>query len=204
MLPLIVIGIIIVINIGYMGLRYYKIKEKQSLNQTTHDSWQLTWDRDMEKHITFNPTSTNNIIFDGWATKVVRMSFERFLSFYSISPEKWMIISDDYNAYHNFAFYIKPIPNNYSNKTVIPVYWETPEDLAKYYHWVEDQFEVGNAALHQNARDASLKELTTYIQQDIQEKREKFEEEMRELESRTKQDMEKLEKKHEIQLTLDP
>ena len=202
------IAAIIISSFISLPIYFFKKKEKQALKRTEQESWQLTWNRDIERHLVLN--KENTVIYEGQAVEAPRMSFERFLNFYSVSPEKWIITTNEYQTNHNFAFYVNKISfiNQYDKKQfkkiVIPIYWETPEDLKKYYHWVEEQFEKGDAALYQNVRDESLKKLTNYIQQDLQEKRKQFEEEMRELESRTKQDMEKLEKKREVQLTLEP
>lgn len=207
-----IIGFIVLAAVSFIavwGLAdvTYKQGKKERIKQEDQ-KWQERWNKDIERRLIL--CGEDSTIYDGEAMKVPRISFERFLNLYSVSPEKWIITTNEYHSNHNFPFYVNEV--RYINKrgkectkqVVIPLYWENAEELKKYYNWVEEQFEKGDAALYQNARDKTLKELTNYIQNDLQEKRKQFEEEMQELESRTKQDMEKLEKKREIQLTLEP
>ena len=41
--------------------------------------------------------------------------------------------------------------------------------MKKYYNWVEEQFEKGEGALYENARNQSLKQLTEYINEYLTE-----------------------------------
>ena len=187
---------------GLADLTYKKGKKEQAKQED--QKWQERWEKDITRHLILNePGAEKFILYDGSAMEAPRISFKRFLNLYSISPEKWIITTNEYAVTHNFPFYIHTIKEN-DKRNVIPIYWESPDDLEEYYNWVEEQFEKGNAALYQNARDKSLKQLTQYIQEDLQEKRKQFEAEMKILEEQTKKDLEKLNEKKAIELTLEP
>ena len=191
---------------GLADLTYKKGKKERAKQED--QKWKDRWEKDIARHLVLNdPGAEEFILYDGSAMEVPRISFKRFLNLYSISPEKWIITTNEYAVNHNFPFYIHTIKENdgyISKQTAIPLYWESPDDLEEYYNWVEEQFEKGDAALYQNARDKSLKQLTQYIQEDLQQKRKQFEEEVKTLEEQTKQDLEKLNEKKAIELTLDP
>ena len=189
---------------GLADLTYKKGKKEQAKQED--QKWKDRWEKDISRRLVLNNPGTEEfILYDGPAMEAPRISFERFLNLYSVSPEKWIITTNEYATIHNFPFYIHTIKkDNIVKQTAIPLYWETPEDLEEYYNWVEEQFEKGDAALYQNARDKSLKQLTQYIQEDLQQKRKEFEEEMKTLEEQTKKDMEKLNEKKNIELTLEP
>lgn len=187
---------------GLADLTYKKGKKERAKQED--QKWKDRWEKDIARHLVLNdPGAEEFILYDGSAMEAPRISFKRFLNLYSVSPEKWIITTNEYAVNHNFPFYIHTIKEN-NKQTAIPLYWESPDDLEEYYNWVEEQFEKGDAALYQNARDKSLKQLTQYIQEDLQEKRKQFEIEMKTLEEQTKKDMEKLNEKKAIELTLEP
>lgn len=189
---------------GLADLTYKKGKKERAKQED--QKWKERWEKDISRRLVLNNPGTEEfILYDGPAMEAPRISFKRFLNLYSVSPEKWIITTNEYATIHNFPFYIHTIKkDNIVKQTAIPLYWETPEDLEEYYNWVEEQFEKGDAALYQNARDKSLKQLTQYIQEDLQQKRKEFEAEMKTLEEQTKKDLEKLNKKKAIELTLTP
>ncbi len=203
-----ILGFIILAAVSFVAVwgladLTYKQGKKERAKQEDQ-KWKDRWERDITRHLVLNDSGAEEfILYDGPAMEVPRISFKRFLNLYSISPEKWIITTNEYAFTHNFPFYIHTTKEN-NKQTAIPLYWESPNDLEEYYHWVEEQFEKGDAALYQNARDKSLKQLTQYIQEDLQEKRKQFEAEMKTLEEQTKKDMEKLNEKKAIELTLEP
>ena len=131
--------------------------------------------------------------------KVAQVSFERFLTLYEISPEKWIIEDDPLSYDQYFPVYVQG-----SYDVEIPLFWETWEDLQKYKEWVQEKFAKGEAALYQQARDENLKQLTRFIKEDLEKKRKRAEEEIAELEAQVKKECEEAkEKQKKIQLTLE-
>lgn len=138
-----------------------------------------------------------NKVYVGLAVNAAQLSFNRFLSLYAISPEKWIITTDEYSDNHNFAYYV-------GKDKIIPVYWESPKELKKYYNWVEKEFEKGSSALYDQARERAMKDLTECLQADIQERAKQTEKEIQIYEENIKKHLEKLNEKKEIKLTLNP
>lgn len=127
--------------------------------------WEKKYTMNLQSKITIREGKIK--LYEDYGFKSPRMTFERFLNLYNISPHKWFIETDEYNVLHNFPVYIQ---EEKGKKTIIPVYWENQDELKKYFNWVEEQFEKGEAAVYQKARDESFKQLVDFVQQDIEDR----------------------------------
>lgn len=186
-------------------------KIKQNNKKSEELSWQRKWNNDLstEKLTIRASGDSDKIIYEQPVSKIPRVTFERFLNLYAVNPEKWVIETSEWQKLHNFPIYVNKIKTtNKRGKEVIeevaiPLYWTSPEELKKYYEWVEKVFEKGEGALYENARNESLKQLTEYINEDLKEKRAQTEKELEAIENQFKEQFK--EKKEAVpQLTLDP
>lgn len=189
------------------------ISKTQKINEAKEETerWERKWESDLSiNKLTVRDTSNNDkIIYEQPGSKIPRITFERFLNLYAVAPEKWSIETSEWQRLHNFPIYVNTIKTTNKRgkevieKVAIPLYWTSPEELKKYYNWVEEKFEKGEGALYENARNESLKQLTEYINEDLKEKRAQTEKELEAIESQFKEQFK--EKKESVpQLTLDP
>ena len=123
-----------------------------------------------------------------------------------MSPEKWIITTDSYEDAYHFPIYINDIKTIKKGKEnieeiAIPLYWENPEELKKYYTWIEEQYKKGEGVYFENERNQSLKQLVDYINDDLKIKRAQTEKELAAIEEQFKQQYQK--KESIPQLTLD-
>ena len=189
------------------------ISQIQKINEAKDEAlhWEGKWKNDLGvSRFTIRSSGDNDkIIYDQPASKIPRITFERFLNLYAVNPEKWRIEISEWQRLHNFPIYVNKIKTiNKRGKEVteeiaIPLYWTSPEELKKYYNWVENKFEKGEGALYENARNESLRQLTEYINEDLKEKRAQAEKDLEAIEGQLKEQLK--EKKETVpQLTLDP
>lgn len=204
----ILVAVFVPVIIG--GILITKIQKINEAKEET-EHWQYKWDSDVSiSKLTIRGSGdSDKIIYEQPTSKIPRITFERFLNLYAVNPEKWVIETNEWQRLHNFPIYVNKIKTtNKRGKEVIeevaiPLYWTNPEELKKYYNWVEEQFEKGEGALYENARNQSLKQLTEYINEDLKEKRAQTEKDLEAIESQLKEQFK--EKKDTIpQLTLDP
>lgn len=192
------------------GLAVVKI---QKINKAKEEAsrWEYKWNNDLgTSRLTIRGSGDNNkIIYDQPASKIPRITFERFLNLYAVNPEKWRIETNEWQKQHNFPIYVNKIKTinkrgkEVTEEVAIPLYWTSPEELKKYYNWVEEKFEKGEGALYENARNESLKQLTDYINEDLKEKRAQTEKDLEAIEDQLKEQFK--EKKDTVpQLTLNP
>ena len=189
------------------------ISQIQKINKAKEEvsHWKNQWENDLGvSRFTIRSSGDNDkIIYEQPASKIPRITFERFLNLYAVNPEKWRIETSEWQRLHNFPIYVNKIKTtNKRGKEVIeevaiPLYWTSPEELKKYYNWVEEQFEKGEGALYENARNQSLKQLTEYINEDLKEKRAQTEKDLEAIENQFKEQFKEKEKSMP-QLTLDP
>lgn len=189
------------------------ISQIQKINEAKEETerWERKWDSDVSiSKLTIRGSGdSDKIIYEQPTSKIPRITFERFLNLYAVNPEKWVIETNEWQRLHNFPIYVNKIKTtNKRGKEVIeevaiPLYWTSPEELKKYYNWVEKKFEKGEGALYENARNESLKQLTEYINEDLKEKRAQTEKDLAAIENQLKEQFK--EKKDTVpQLTLDP
>ena len=189
-------------------IRYQLKKEEEEIASS---GWQYKWDNDLStSRLTIRSSDDNNkIIYDQPASRVPRITFERFLNLYAVNPEKWRIETSEWQKLHNFPIYINKIKTTntrgkeVTEEVAIHLYRTSPEELKKYYNWVEEKFEKGEGALYENARNESLKQLTDFINEDLKEKRAQTERDLEAIENQMKEQFQKKEKSMP-QLTLDP
>ena len=121
--------------------------------------------------------------------KVIEMpqlTFDRWLTFYNNKPECWVIEKNEMRLCADVPYYVKV--NKHEDKrgkikeslSFVPTYWINAEEKQKYRKWVEEKYEFGDAQIYENARDAKLKELIGYIEEDINDRRKVFEKELEE------------------------
>lgn len=189
------------------------ISQIQKRNEAKDEAsrWECKWENDLgvSRFTIRSSGDSDKIIYDQPASKIPRITFERFLNLYAVNPEKWRIETSEWQRLHNFPIYVNKIKTTnkrgkeVTEEVAIPLYWTSPEELKKYYNWVEEKFEKGEGALYENARNESLKQLTEYINEDLKEKRAQTEKDLEAIEGQLKEQLK--EKKDTIpQLTLDP
>jgi len=112
-----------------------------------------------------------------------QLTFEKWLTFYNTSPEKWEIDENQYNSKAYVPIYVekKEHISRKGNKvlrseTVIPIYWKDEIEMKKYSDWVRIDYINGNVKLYENRRDAQLEKLATCLQEDINERRRQLQE----------------------------
>lgn len=184
--------IVLLLGSIYIGWRFGRKIVRWLSKKSDKKKWNSIRDNLLSTSIRIHGKFTN-------VKKVTQVSFERFLTLYEISPEKWVI--EDYSFSYDQYF---PVYIEESCDVEIPLFWETWEDLQKYKEWVQEKFSKGEAALYQQARDENLKLLTKFIKEDLEKKRKRAEEEIAELEAQVKKECEEAkEKQKKIQLTLE-
>lgn len=186
-------------------------KIKRDKEKSDEENWRYRWNSNLSiSKLTIRASGdSDKIIYEQPVSKIPRVTFERFLNLYAVNPEKWVIETSEWQKLHNFPIYVNKIKTTnkrgkeVTEEVAIPLYWTSPEELKKYYNWVEKVFEKGEGALYENARNESLKQLTEYINEDLKEKRAQTEKELEAIENQFKEQFK--EKKETVpQLTLDP
>ena len=124
--------------------------------------------RYLNKHYSYYDSQGHKYYFkDKPGKDMARISFARFQTLYSVSPEKWTISNELSAALFGIPVYV-------SNNIAIPIFWSSPEDLEKYEQWIQNEYLAGNSKLHQEKQDQDLKQLLEFIQEDIAQDREEF------------------------------
>ena len=192
--PLIVSGICC-----YLGRKEKKDKEREQIKErwlTANNAKVRYWD-------------DNGKSYEFQIKKLTRMTLERFLNLYQVSPNKWYICEDNEVFTYYCPCYVqeeeKTDKRGKKTKeyTLIPIFWENPEELEKYTNWVKTKYKLGEAAYYQEKRDEYAKKLAEYIQKDLEEKRKQSLAELAAIEEQFKKDREESAKK-KIELTLEP
>lgn len=107
---------------------------------------------------------------------IPQLSFEQWLIFYKSAPEHWKLNFNEWdNKYCVF-------PNYQKGKIDIDIFWETPQDLDKFFKWQENEYRAGNAAIFEQKRAERLSKLTKALQEDMKQKHEQAQKEIAELE----------------------
>lgn len=194
---MLILKLLLGIGISFFGIcavsqRLHKIQEKND-----NERWQNRYEALKEHRITINDDFVEEI------SNLPQMTVDRFLNLYQVSPEKWSIKPINYGYYdHEWAVpYYTAIENG--RPVYYPIFWINGQEMMKYQNWLEKTWSKGNSALNLQIREQYLKNLTKYIQEDIQKKREQSEKELAMLEEQFKQDREKSKKdSNSIELTL--
>ena len=124
---------------------------------------------------------------EGEVKELPQVTFERWLSFYNASPAHWDMnkfytkasnIPDAYNyllpTYYKTVYH-PGVNKKPTSKTIgIPVFWSSPEEMRKFNEWVKNEYNSGNAAGYARKRDENLEQLASYLQDDIEERRQQI------------------------------
>jgi len=126
----------------------------------------------------------------GSIKELPQMTFERWLTFYNTNPDNWDMekfsthIELGKNSSGTSYDYL--IPTYYKttvhkdhdgrvreikNVVGIPIFWSSPEEMVKFDDWFKNEYKSGNAAGYERKRDASMEQLSKYLQEDIEERR---------------------------------
>lgn len=131
-------------------------KEEKKRKQEKQEEIKNTYDRILQKvFIRDSKRETKYDIID-----FPQLTFEKWLSFYNTSPEKWEIDEDQYYREAYVPVYIDVKEHAGKNghilktETIIPTFWASPEDMQKYVDWVNNEYEHGTVKLYENRRDA--------------------------------------------------
>lgn len=127
----------------------------------------------------------------GSIKELPQMTFERWLTFYNTNPDNWDM--EKFTTHIEFSkqnssttYYDHLIPTYYKTTTHkdqygrvrevknvvgIPIFWSSAEEMAKFDDWFRNEYKRGNAAGYERKRDASMEQLSKYLQEDIEERR---------------------------------
>ena len=164
------------------------------------------WKDLLQKKVIFTDNYGKKYQFE--IKNAARMTFERFINLYSISPENWYICQNKNDIAYYVPCYVKDnIVTDKRGKEkeeleLCPLFWVDDEDMEQYTDWIENVYKAGEAALFEQKRNKNLEKLTQYIQEDLRKKREEAEKQMRALEADTKKHLEDLKKSEEKCLEL--
>ena len=130
----------------------------------------------------------NKVLHTEWTEKgkpfdirnVPRLTFDQWLTFYNISPEKWTF---KFNQLSDFKYGNCCIfPEFTKGKTDLCTFWETPEDLHKFIKWTQNEYQKGDAAVFENERNKRLSKLTKCLKEEIKQNTAEAQKELAELE----------------------
>ena len=127
----------------------------------------------------------------GCIKELPQMTFERWLTFYNTNPDNWDM--EKFTTHIEFSkqnssstYYDYLIPTYYKTTTHkdqygrvreiknvvgIPIFWSSAEEMVKFDNWFKNEYKSGNAAGYERKRDASMEQLSKYLQEDIEERR---------------------------------
>lgn len=127
----------------------------------------------------------------GSIKELPQMTFERWLTFYNTNPDNWDM--EKFSTHIEFSkqnssstYYDYLIPTYYKTTTHkdqygrvreiknvvgIPIFWSSPEEMVKFDNWFKNEYKCGNAAGYERKRDASMEQLSKYLQEDIEARR---------------------------------
>ena len=130
----------------------------------------------------------NKVLHTEWTEKgkpfdirnVPRLTFDQWLTFYNISPEKWTF---KFNQLSDFKYGNCCIfPEFTKGKTDLCTFWETPEDLYQFIKWTQNEYQKGDAAVFENERNKRLSKLTKCLKEEIKQNTAEAQKELAELE----------------------
>lgn len=126
----------------------------------------------------------------GSIKELPQMTFERWLTFYNTNPDNWdmekFTTHIELGRNSSGTSYDYLIPTYYKttvhkghdgrvreikNVVGIPIFWSSPEEMVKFDNWFKNEYKCGNAAGYERKRDASMEQLSKYLQEDIEARR---------------------------------
>ena len=108
-----------------------------------------------------------------------RLTFERWLTFYNLNPENWIIqtITNVYASYYSDIPYYAKL-NEDKKWIVLPIFWSSPEEMGKYRNWLENVYQYGNARIHQQRQEENYKQLVELVENDIKERQDQVQQDL--------------------------
>ena len=89
------------------------ISQIQKINEAKDEAsrWEYKWNSDLSiSKLTIRGSGdSDKIIYEQPASKIPRITFERFLNLYAVNPEKWLIETSEWRQQHNFPIYVNKI-----------------------------------------------------------------------------------------------
>lgn len=127
----------------------------------------------------------------GSIKELPQMTFERWLTFYNTNPDNWDMEKftthiefskqNSSNTYYDYlipTYYKTTVHKDHDgrvreikNVVGIPIFWSSAEEMVKFDNWFKNEYKSGNAAGYERKRDASMEQLSKYLQEDIEERR---------------------------------
>lgn len=102
-----------------------------------------------------------------------RLTFERWLTFYNLNPENWVIQKIKTT---DIPYYAKL--NEDKKWIVLPIFWSSPEEMGKYRDWVKNVYQYGDARIYQQKQEENYKKLVELVENDIKEKQDKVQQDL--------------------------
>lgn len=182
---------IFLLAIGLMALPFLPvcvdiiltIKEHKKAKKKEEEEEKEKQEEEKEKQRIYN-----KVLNTEWTEKgkpfdirnIPRLTFDQWLTFYNISPEKWTF---KFNQLHDFEYGNCCIfPEFTKGKTDLCTFWETPEDLHQFIKWTQNEYKKGNAAVFENERNKRLSKLTKCLKEEIKQNTAEAQKELAELE----------------------
>lgn len=163
-----------------------EIKEKNRLKELEENK-KWCYNSILTKNTTLRHLSFTEI------NDILRLSFKQWLSFYNISPDKW-IIDINQTSYNRRLFCAMPVYKDDDNDKII-TFWETPDDLWSFIEWQDnvyrEKIKKTNERLSREKQEKELIKLTENLKKDLEEKNKQTQDELEQLEKQIKENIPK-------------
>ena len=112
-----------------------------------------------------------------------RLTFERWLTFYNLNPENWIIQTDTdvYSSFYSSLYSDIPYYAKLDEDKkwiVLPIFWSSPEEMGKFRDWLENVYQCGEARIHQQKQEENYKKLVEIVENDIKERQDKVQQDL--------------------------
>ena len=188
-LGLILAGIFIGVPVIVFGLAFVSAivetnSEKREAEERANTEYKNLYDKILQSKF-FDEKAK----IKGEIKELPQLTFEKWLTLYNASPEHWDMkdfftkasnIPDGYNylipTYYKTTY--QKDSQGKDRKVIsnigIPIFWASANEMRKFDNWMKNEFKQGKASGYERMRDKSLEELTTYLQEDVKERREQL------------------------------
>ena len=175
----------LIIGSAFISVKIDEAKQKKQEEKELEAEVNNTYNKILQSNYRDNFSNSKGSI-----KELPQMTFERWLTFYNTNPDNWdmekFTTHIELGRNSSGTSYDYLIPTYYKTTTHkdqygrvreiknvvgIPIFWSSAEEMVKFDNWFKNEYKSGNAAGYERKRDASMEQLSKYLQEDIEERR---------------------------------
>lgn len=175
----------LIIGSAFVSVKIDEAKQRKQEEKELEEEVNNTYNKILQAN--YRDSFSNS---KGSIKELPQMTFDRWLTFYNTNPDNWdmekFTTHIELGRNSSGTSYDYLIPTYYKttvhkghdgrvrevqNVVGIPIFWSSPEEMVKFDNWFKNEYKSGNAAGYERKRDASMEQLSKYLQEDIEERR---------------------------------